>query len=308
MRKLFFLLLLLPAVIKAQNIVPNSNFTQYYFCPAGYGTIDSCKFWNRGNQGTTDYFNACGSGLYDIPQNYLGYQASPGSAYAGFIAYSQSPVVYKEYIKTKIPALEIGATYKVTIVVSLADSVKFASDGLGVYFYILAKPDSSNFYCLNVTPQIDYTSYGIISDKINWTVLTKNFVADSNYNNLVIGNFRCGSLTNLSTSTYYSANYENANNAYYYLDSVSVEKIANAGLNIVNRNSSLSMYPNPAATSLNIASQDKITSVAITNLFGQTKYTLEYNTEKVQIDLADLPAGIYLIRINGSEVRKFVKE
>ncbi len=77
---------------------------------------------------------------------------------------------------------------------------------------------------------------------------------------------------------------------------------------IATANSTLSIYPNPAQNELTIISSDKINQITITNLLGQKVYTNEYNTEKVQVDVASLPASVYLIRINGTEVRKFVKQ
>ena len=74
------------------------------------------------------------------------------------------------------------------------------------------------------------------------------------------------------------------------------------------QNVSKSLYPNPATTSLTITSGENIKTITITNLLGQTIYTHEYNADKVEVDVAGLPTGMYLIRINGSEVRKFVKE
>ncbi len=68
------------------------------------------------------------------------------------------------------------------------------------------------------------------------------------------------------------------------------------------------MYPNPASAELTITSTSKITSIAINNLVGQTMYSGEYNTNKAEVNVASLPAGIYLVKINGAEVRKFVKE
>ena len=69
------------------------------------------------------------------------------------------------------------------------------------------------------------------------------------------------------------------------------------------------MYPNPASAQLTITSTHyKISSIAINNLVGQTMYSGEYNTNKAEINVASLPAGIYLVKINGAEVRKFVKE
>ena len=67
-------------------------------------------------------------------------------------------------------------------------------------------------------------------------------------------------------------------------------------------------YPNPATTSLTITSANKITNVTITNLVGQTVYTHSCNSEKVQVDVSGLPTDIYFVKVNGSEVRKFVKE
>jgi uncharacterized protein YjdB len=68
------------------------------------------------------------------------------------------------------------------------------------------------------------------------------------------------------------------------------------------------VYPNPATTSLNITSPEKIASIAITNLIGQTLFSNSYHDNEVQVDVSGLPTGVYFIRINGAEVRKFMKE
>jgi len=70
----------------------------------------------------------------------------------------------------------------------------------------------------------------------------------------------------------------------------------------------LCIYPNPVTTELNITSFNKITQLTITNLIGQQVYTHVYNKESVQVNVARLPGGIYFVKINGSEVRRFVKE
>ncbi len=72
--------------------------------------------------------------------------------------------------------------------------------------------------------------------------------------------------------------------------------------------SKVNVFPNPTTTELTIASSDKINQISTTNLIGQTLYTHEYNTEKVQIDVANLQTGIYFIKINNTEVTKFVKQ
>jgi trimeric autotransporter adhesin len=72
--------------------------------------------------------------------------------------------------------------------------------------------------------------------------------------------------------------------------------------------SELSIYPNPATTSLTITTADRVTTIIVSNLLGQTVYSQQYNAQQVQVNVANLPKGIYLIRINGTAVRKFVKE
>jgi hypothetical protein len=79
--------------------------------------------------------------------------------------------------------------------------------------------------------------------------------------------------------------------------------------NVSTVNHEITLYPNPTTSQLTILSTNQpINHVAITNLLGQTTYTHQYDTKDVQIDVADLPSGMYLIKINGSEVRKFVKQ
>jgi len=74
-------------------------------------------------------------------------------------------------------------------------------------------------------------------------------------------------------------------------------------------NSDISIFPNPATTMFTIQSTNQlINKVAVTNLLGQKVFTHNYNAEKVQVDVAGLPTGVYFIKVNGSEVRRFLKE
>ena len=70
----------------------------------------------------------------------------------------------------------------------------------------------------------------------------------------------------------------------------------------------ISLYPKPAATQLTITATQKIKNITIADVTGQTVYSNEYNAGTVQLDVAFLPAGVYVIKANGADVRKFVKE
>jgi hypothetical protein len=90
---------------------------------------------------------------------------------------------------------------------------------------------------------------------------------------------------------------------------VVVKVVSTLGVTNVNMpGNEFNIYPNPATTQLTIAGSDKITSVAITNLLGQLVRSNHYDAELVKEDVSSLPAGVYLVKINGTEVRKFVKE
>lgn len=67
------------------------------------------------------------------------------------------------------------------------------------------------------------------------------------------------------------------------------------------------IFPNPATIELTISSSDIVNSITITNIIGQTFYSEQYNTKELYLDVAALPQGAYLIKINGTEVRKFEK-
>ena len=69
------------------------------------------------------------------------------------------------------------------------------------------------------------------------------------------------------------------------------------------------IFPNPATTQLTIQSNNHpIIQLSITNLLGQTIYTQQPNITKTQVDISALQPGIYFVKINGTDVRKFVKE
>ena len=70
----------------------------------------------------------------------------------------------------------------------------------------------------------------------------------------------------------------------------------------------ITIFPNPASSSLTVASTQNISVVAIINILGKIVYSGSYNTNAVLIDVSMLPTGVYFVKVNGSEIRKFVKQ
>lgn len=79
------------------------------------------------------------------------------------------------------------------------------------------------------------------------------------------------------------------------------------GINTIEKKQ-FSMYPNPVTTELNIDASHSISSICIYNLLGQIVFSRNMSANKAQVDVSDLPDGVYLVRVNGSEVRRFVKK
>jgi len=87
----------------------------------------------------------------------------------------------------------------------------------------------------------------------------------------------------------------------------------NASVMNINAAAKISIFPNPATTSLIIQLNTNLRSAAegqitITNLLGQNLLSQNYNSPKVLMDVSTLPSGLYFVKVNGGEVRKFVKD
>lgn len=174
--------------------------------------------WHQYN-GSPDYFHACAitgvTASANVPANSFGYQyAADGDAYCGFIAWTTG-TPFREYLAAPISPMQAGATYEVSLSASLSKAY-WATDNLGVYFFDSGVQNTGSSLPLPVNPQIDYSNYGVITDTANWIRLSSTFVADSAYDNIVIGGFYASSNVN---SIYLGGS---GSHAYYYIDSVVV--------------------------------------------------------------------------------------
>jgi len=81
---------------------------------------------------------------------------------------------------------------------------------------------------------------------------------------------------------------------------------------IQNSNNNISIYPNPATSSLSISSTNPIQSISIFDATGREVYqSTNLKTQNQTIPVNNLPSGIYMIKLgmdNGSYIAKFMKE
>jgi hypothetical protein len=83
-----------------------------------------------------------------------------------------------------------------------------------------------------------------------------------------------------------------------------------AGVEEMNENNSISVYPNPSTNGLTIESPQKST-IEILNIQGQTILQQQIQQGKTNIDMSGLSKGVYILRLNSNDktaVTKIVKE
>ena len=308
MKKNYFLIFLLLAceICTGQNLVQNPSFENYTTCPNGWAQIADAIGWSSFRE-TCDYYNACCTTNWGTPSNIAGYQLPhSGNAYAGIIIFDRAASYYREVIGGQLLSpLVIGQKYDISFYTCL--SIKspnnaFASNKIGAKFTTTAYTATSDQIPINNIAPIHHDT--IITDTLNWTLVSGSFISDSAYLYIAIGNF----FDDTNTDTLRLGNGILPIFAYYYIDDVSVT-VDNSGVGINANNSPtnfVSIYPNPVIDKLNVQTnnyeQTEITLYDITSrkLLQQTfTNTTIINTEQLAKDIY-----IYEIRNKNGIIKK----
>ena len=330
MKKIIALLLLFGGYcysVAQTNLVPNNSFENFTYCPDDASLIDSVPSWFNVDYSlsSADYFNACaGSTLlsYGVPQNWLGFQnANSGDAYAGIFAYNygtNSNYELREYIETRIDSTLIeGRIYCVSFYVSLTIPPlltynKVAISEIGMYLSdsIILGPSTS---LLTLSPQVFSLPGVYLNDTSNWIEISGTYIAHGGERYIVIGNFKPYGQTDtigvVNTSSL-------LNQAYYFIDDVSVVDCTGQGVGEIGDDGGLDIYPNPAGASLTLtlSKGEGIRQVKIFDVLGKevlSQKLLNQNSKEVSVDVGVLVSGVYVVEATterGLVRKKFVKE
>lgn len=68
------------------------------------------------------------------------------------------------------------------------------------------------------------------------------------------------------------------------------------------------LFPNPSSGKYTIKTTATIENIAVYDLPGRLVFSATPNTQIAVIDIAHLPNGLYLLKINGTETRKIIKQ
>lgn len=311
---LFLLLSFYNHNIAQSNLVLNPSFEVYDTCPLpenGTIFIIYTPPWYSPQEGTPDLFNECSNLGNGVPYTAYGFRyPRTGKGFGGFVwDYSSNC----EYLTGRFSSpLVNGKKYCVEFYVSFTEYSYFAYDRIGAYISVDSLHFSGGAYgYLHFIPQVENPAGNIITDTVNWTLISGEYIAKGGEQFITIGNFRPDSLVQTLIRDTVHAYYP-----YYYLDDVSVTLCdSTGGVNEIGGNkSNFNIFPNPASEEIQVISnQCSVISAEIFNLFGEKVYTspfTDYRTP-LTINVANFPCGVYVVRIEtGNEVivRKFIKE
>lgn len=184
--------------IKAQNLVLNPSFEEYFSLPKSYTKIDTffCKYWYLPSDCSPDYFNKDSKVLkYSVPNNFLGFHpAKDGISYIGLI-----PLVWDGYMEhitgTLSQPLIKGEEYKVSLFIRHGGSkCYFYVSDLGILFSNSKTPfltKSPPFYEDLLQPNITASfkfSNSFLMDT-SWTQVKGVYKAQGGEKYLTIGIF-----------------------------------------------------------------------------------------------------------------------
>ncbi|MEP7265489.1 MAG: hypothetical protein ABI772_13370, partial [Bacteroidota bacterium] len=206
---IFFFILIVSFFCKAQvNLVPNPSFEIYDTCPdyaasipAYYNAIYWAIPWTQPYtpENSTDFFHSCdiSVNLLGTPYNYEGFQPThTGSGYAGLIAFQLN---YREYLETELlDSLIQGKKYCVSFYVSFANMARIACDGIQAYLSdTFVHYDDPQFGLLSLPAQVQNPSGNVITDTLNWVLISDTLTALGGEKFITIGNYKDDIQTNI---------------------------------------------------------------------------------------------------------------
>ena len=305
----------------AQNLVVNPSFENTIPCWIfiNLGTWQmQCTNWYSASGGSPDYF----SETYDplcyalpVPQSTAGYQyARTGVAYVGLATIGStlfpSHANIREYVGGILSdTLKQGHEYCVSFYVSVAEELKYVTDGIGLYLSVDSAVDYTINTNLSFIPQISNPAGNIIYDTLNWVQISGTYIAFGGEKYLTIGNFKDDANTMIDSTSATSLN------AYLFIDDVSVIDCT-VGLNeIESYKNKISLMPNPAkdeSVYKIFLNRNEIGNIIVYSKLGiklLNKQLVEGNNT-ISIPLSELGAGVYFVQtyVNGknTDIRKLV--
>lgn len=302
----------------AQNLVPNPGFEETDSCTFGLG-LGALHNWYSAF-GTPDHLQSCQpyGTANGLPLNIFTFQYPfEGNSCAGLFTFDgHSGNEWREWPMVLLQgAMVPGQTYYCSFRANAAFGGNgqnpqnwLASDHLGMLFTTYDRHWTWGDPYPAALDQAHILYPQILSDTVGWTLVSGNFVADSAYTYLMIGNFFSNALTDtiqLAPSVPEWGRY-----SYVLVDAVcvspnpqgcelgqGVEELAGAGPYV---------YPNPATYALvigNAAGGDAM----VLDMLGQRVWSGRVDRDRFAVEVGSWARGAYVLQVLGIQGVQAVK-
>jgi hypothetical protein len=270
-----------------------------------------CLSFYKGELYIAGGFSDPPNGIYNIAKWNGSNWVSPGSGIQGFLGNVRDMIVFNDELYVG------GLFYKndgnAGNSIMKWDSIQWTDVGggmSGIYptIYDLTINNGSLYACGNFLKAGGVDAKGIAKwDGINWCGLGGTF--DNTIGKMVFYN-----------DTLY------VGGGFWTIDGDSVNFIAKwtggnyvdtcghivSGINEITNQNDFAIYPNPATSTITIESKThQLQSVKILDVLGREVYYLQTQNNKTEIDVSQLPSGIYIFQVqskNGVSSKKVIKE
>ena len=143
----------------------------------------------------------------------------------------------------------------------------------------------------------------ILTDTANWNFFSGNFIADSAYTFILIGNF----FTNENIK--HICQDSNSLYSYTYIDHLCLSNQVNYCFTNSSIENGFLIYPNPTSgqftIEVNYETPEQINDLTIFNSIGQIVFNNYFLLNTTKIDLSNFSKGVYLIKVN-ERIKKII--
>jgi hypothetical protein len=299
---------------QSQNLVPNGSFEEGNFCPEFLADLHlGCANWYAGIQApgtdpnynpSPDWFHTCAPNFnLQPPGTVLGFQEPyEGNGYAGIATYSLTNSNYRELISVQLlQDLIIGEMYTASFKVNRSNRIPqfaYASNNMGLKF------TTYPFFFSNDSAISNWSHYvfeEIIVDTVNWIVMNVDFIADSSYQFMHLGNF----YDDQNTTTEYYFEGQGGANAYYFIDDVQLHH--NPSLTQINsKHNKVTISPNPTSHFIEISGEVSIEGLTFFDGMGRIVLTIQNDdSQNRTFDLSYLTQGMYVVNLEFTDQASF---
>ncbi|MBK9282936.1 MAG: T9SS type A sorting domain-containing protein [Sphingobacteriaceae bacterium] len=184
------------------NYVSNGGFESHYTC--SLSTINIAHYWRSIDSipasGAPAFYSTC---YPNVPTGGVTYQWPRTGLSFGLATFlCQEPQCApngRQYFRNRLKTnLQAGATYCVKFFVNISDPSSYGIDGIASFFSdnSIDTITKTGIPLAYIIPQVQNPNGNIITDTMNWILVTGTFVANGTEKHLLIGNFKNDANTN----------------------------------------------------------------------------------------------------------------